>query len=578
MCECASNEGGGRPDAAKPQVSAHTEIKPTTTAIPPQTRAASSAGNQQHRFQEELRKSQAMASEARHEKERALAMLDGLLETAPLGFASVDRQLRFVRVSQFLARTYRIKPEKWIGREVDQVLPAALAHEVAGKLREVLRTGQAIPEAEVCIQDRKTLRHWRVNYFPISTPEGELFGVGMLAIEITAQKHHEAILQEQKDVAERANAAKDHLLAMISHELRVPLAPVLSTVVAMEDDPHHTPAEKLQFQMMRRNVELEARLIDDLLDLTRIARGKLVLQPVPVDLHLIVRNAVEICLSDILGKKLELRLDLKAQQTHLRGDPARLQQVMWNLIRNAVKFTPEGGQVQILTRDRSDGAVRPGGSGIVIEVSDTGMGIEPEKLSRIFDAFEQGDVSVTKRFGGLGLGLTISKSLVEAHGGTLVAHSAGRDAGATFTVTLPGRRRPHRKSTAGEPVEPAVRRLAHILLVDDHADTLSAMRRLLERSGHAVQTATTLADARQVAQQQAIDLLISDIGLPDGSGLELVAELLSAAPGKLKAIALSGYGAEDDIRRSKEAGFHAHLTKPINLGALEAVIAQLMAE
>ncbi|MCA1658895.1 MAG: GAF domain-containing sensor histidine kinase, partial [Verrucomicrobiaceae bacterium] len=232
--------------------------------------------------------------------------------------------------------------------------------------------------------------------------------------------------QKARAEAERANQAKDSFLAMLSHELRTPLTPVLTSVLTLEQEENLPEATRASLQMIRRNVELEARLIDDLLDLTRISKGKVQLSLEVVDAHSLLRNALEICQADIDQKNLSLRTDFSAEKVWLEADPARLQQIFWNLIKNAVKFTPEGGRLGISTGNEN-GQFR-------VEVSDNGMGIDAETLPKIFNAFEQGERT---RLGGLGLGLAISKALVETHHGELTAASPGRDQGATFAASFP---------------------------------------------------------------------------------------------------------------------------------------------
>ena len=247
-----------------------------------------------------------------------------------------------------------------------------------------------------------------------------------------AHDERQQILQRERTAraeAEHANRAKDQFLAVLSHELRTPLTPVLLATSMLEGSPELPPHLAEYAQMIRRNVELEARLIDDLLDLTRITRGKLQLNLTAVDVHEALRRAVEICCAE---RARDLVLDLAAPMHQVRGDAARLQQIFWNLLNNATKFTPVGKPITIRTRNPA------ADSAIEIEISDTGVGIEPQMLPRLFNAFEQGDSMRARTFGGLGLGLAITKALAEAHGGSVTAQSAGRDAGATFTVRLPG--------------------------------------------------------------------------------------------------------------------------------------------
>jgi CheY-like chemotaxis protein len=292
-----------------------------------------------------------------------------------------------------------------------------------------------------------------------------------------------------------------------------------------------------------------------------------------VDAHTLLHQTLEICRSDLHDHRMRLELDLSAPRSHVEADAARVQQVFWNLIKNAVKFSLPGATLAIRTRNEADPA---GGQRLVVEMTDTGIGIEPEVLPRIFDAFAQGEDTLTRRFGGLGLGLTISRSLVEAHGGRLTAASLGRGRGTTFTLELRAADAPaHSDRTSATPAGPTPpRRGLRILLVEDDRTTLQVMLRLLRRQ-HEVKTAETLASALEVGTRQDYDLIISDISLPDGTGLELMRRLRARRP--VKGIALSGLGTDEDLRRSREAGFVAHLTKPVDFPRLEALIQKVAA-
>ncbi|HEX4055111.1 MAG TPA: MASE1 domain-containing protein [Tepidisphaeraceae bacterium] len=393
----------------------------------------------------------------------------------------------------------------------------------------------------------------------------------VVAERMRAHREREQILQRERSArteAEHANRAKDQFLAMLSHELRTPLSPVLLATTLMEDSPDLPGHLSEYVQMIRRNVELERRLIDDLLDLTRITRGKFQLNLTTADVHEVLRRAVEICCA---GRAGDLVLKLAAPRHHIKGDPARLQQVFWNLVNNAAKFTPVGRSITIRSRNVDEQ------SAIEIEVSDTGAGIEPQFLPRLFNAFEQGDTTRARTFGGLGLGLAITKALAEAHGGTVAAHSAGRDAGATFTVRLPVTADvPQRESEPAPKTKPVQKRVqALVLLVEDHEETLQVMAELLRRLGHEVTTASTIKEALKAAGEKPFDLVISDLGLPDGLGYELMRSL--RAGNHLRGIALSGYGMSEDIQLSREAGFAEHLVKPVDLKKLEEAMARVLA-
>jgi len=381
-----------------------------------------------------------------------------------------------------------------------------------------------------------------------------------LATEL--QNRQEELQKTNLELAEKArsNLAKDQFLAMLSHELRTPLTPVLASALALESEPALPDGVHESLQMIRRNVELEARLIDDLLDLTRIDRGKVQLNFDVVDAHILLQNALEICQPEIDRKHLVHSENLGARKVYLRADPARLQQIFWNLINNAVKFTPNEGQIFLSTSNDSEGNLK-------IEIADSGLGIEPEALPKIFDAFEQGGRT---QLGGLGLGLAISKALVEAQDGTITAESAGRNMGSKFTLVFPT------SALAASQLAPAVsartsdRHGIRILLVEDHEDTNRSLTNLLRRRGYHVESAFTLQSALNVSSKGQFDVLISDLALPDGSGIDLVQILRSTRP--IVGIALTGFGREDDIREGREAGFHHHLVKPIDLNRLDSLI------
>ncbi|HET6246842.1 MAG TPA: response regulator [Tepidisphaeraceae bacterium] len=382
------------------------------------------------------------------------------------------------------------------------------------------------------------------------------------------------LLREQaaRAEAEAANRAKDQFLAVLSHELRTPLTAMLLTLTTLEMEAETTPKMRELATVIRRNADLEARLIDDLLDLTRIARGKLELRRELVDVHEQIGFAIRTCCgSDIDSKGLAVTVNAAARKHHVWGDPARLQQVLWNLIKNAAKFTAPGGTLDIQTSNE-EGRIQ-------ISISDNGIGIAPEALPKIFNAFEQADRSITRQFGGLGLGLAICKALVELHGGRAKAASEGLGRGATFTIELPVVSADFTTRGTGDLPETLAdpnRQPVHILLVEDHADTAAAMARLLSRRGYRVHIASRMVDALQIAAHTAFDILISDIGLPDGSGLELIRTLSQRRP--VRGIALSGFGMDEDLERSRSAGFSEHLTKPIDFNRLEVVISRLISE
>jgi CheY-like chemotaxis protein len=369
-------------------------------------------------------------------------------------------------------------------------------------------------------------------------------------------------LQHAKEAAEAANRAKDQFLSVLSHELRTPLTPVLAEMSYLEEVGNLPESIRGNIAMIRRNIETEARLVDDLLDLTRIARGKMRLHFEVVDLNEAIRDVVAMVQNQIDQKGIELTMGLRALTHHVWADADRLQQVLLNLLSNAVKFTPKGGGVAIRTgNDETEEHLR-------LEVSDTGIGIEPQLLPRLFNAFEQGERG--RRHGGLGLGLSITRSLVEMHRGTIQAISAGNDQGTTMVVELPATKPAAARRPAGSLGDHPERLSGfRVLLVEDHEDTRRAMARLLQAIGCTVTAVGTVHEAVKAGEEAEFDLLISDIGLPDGSGTDIMRRLRTR---KIRGIALSGFGQEEDVQRSREAGFEAHITKPINFQALRDTV------
>jgi signal transduction histidine kinase len=388
-----------------------------------------------------------------------------------------------------------------------------------------------------------------------------------LAAGMAERRAAEAAIEQQKAAVEAANRTKDNFLAMLSHELRTPLTPVIAALDGLESAGVQPEERRSAVAMIRRNVELESQLIDDLLDLTRIARDKLQLRFQEMDANEAISNVIDICRSEATAGNLRLQVHLRGEEHFVNADPAKFQQIIWNLLKNAIKFTRADGEIVVSTANPSSHLLE-------ISVRDTGIGMEPEIMERIFDPFEQGDRSFQTRFGGLGLGLAISKSLAEAHGGTLVAQSKGRDQGSTFTLTMktvpPPQKWAPRQTSAPQATS------LRILLVDDHPDTCTALERLLVRRGHLVAATQTMRSAMEAATRNQFDLLISDIALPDGTGIELITCLQAMKP--IRGIAISGFGMNGDIEKSLNAGFTEHLVKPIKVEKLEAAIDRVMAD
>ncbi len=508
-------------------------------------------------------------TEAARRIEREIIFNEKILANMPSGIALVDpASHHFLQANEAFAqmakRFGQLPPERDIHEaSYDEVKIAP-----QDAIEKVLTFGTPFQLLEEPFSDINGMtRYVNVNLLRLQGAQQTIQGV----LYLVEDKTRDVTLRQELI---GANAAKDQFLALLSHELRNPLSPVIAMVGELEASSPGAPETRQALEVIRRNVELEARLIDDLLDVTRIAKGKLQLTFEVASVHEILHRAYEICREEIAAKRQATEFRLRAERTYVEADPARLQQVFWNLIKNAVKFTPAEGRIVIET-------FNPMPEKIEIKITDTGIGIEEEKLGKIFNAFEQGQSSITRRFGGLGLGLAISKAMVTAHGGRIGVTSAGKDKGSTFTVELATVAAPaqaDRDKALRPPRPPRIevdgQTRPRILVVDDHYDTCIGMKMMLERRGYHITLAHSADQALEKAAEQDFDLVISDIGLPDRSGYELMQEL--RATKDLRGIALSGFGMENDVSKAREAGFSQHLTKPINFERLEEAIRNLL--
>ena len=504
------------------------------------------------------------------------ALFAALIEEAPVGVYVVDAQFRIQQINWHALPAFE-KVEPKFGRTLTEVMHIQWGREAGDELAAIFRhtldtgepyTSPGYSNLRADLGVRNTFE-WQLRR--VTLPNGS-HGVVCYFNDITERIRSEQALMQAKTAAESANRSKDDFLAALSHELRTPLNPVLLLASEAAEDPQLSAEVRAQFATIRNNVELEARLIDDLLDLTRITRGKLPLNHQTLDVHEVLGAAIRIVRAEAETKQILLALDFRAEEPFVFGDPVRLQQIFWNVLKNAVKFTPGGGKITVKTFAHFNT--------LLVEIIDTGLGIKPDELKRVFDAFAQGDHADggSHRFGGLGLGLAISQRLAELHSGIIQASSEGRDKGATFTIQLP---LCAKADPQGDPQGPApahdskiVARGRCILLVEDHEPTRTALAHLLTRRHFVVLTAASLAEGRELAGKNKIDLLISDIGLPDGSGHTLMSELRKSCG--LNGIALTGYGMQEDVANSEKAGFVTHLTKPVRIKSLDAALARAL--
>ena len=500
--------------------------------------------------------------------EREVIFNEKILANMPSGIAFVDpASRRFLHANDAFARMAERFGDLPPGRDISEIPSDDVKIAPLGAIDRVLTFGTPFQLTEHPLKDKAGVTHFLdINLLRLQGAQETVQGV----LYLVEDKTRDVTLRQELIAA---NAAKDQFLALLSHELRSPLAPVIAMVGELEAEAPDTQPVREALEVVRRNVELEARLIDDLLDVTRISKGKLQLSFETISIHQILQRAYEICRKEIEAKNLDVEFRLRATDTYVEGDPARLQQVFWNLIKNSVKFTPENGRIIVET-------LNPAPNKIEARIIDTGIGIEREKIDKIFNAFEQGQVEITRRFGGLGLGLSISKALIDAHGGKIHVESPGKDQGATFSVELTAVVTPiggdgeKQDQPADREPERAISSHRRVLVVDDHHDTCIGMKRMLERRGYEITIAHSAEQAVEKVRTENFDLLISDIGLPDRSGYELMREvrLKKDLPG----IALSGFGSEQDVNQAREAGFAEHLTKPINFERLEKTMQSLL--
>jgi len=389
--------------------------------------------------------------------------------------------------------------------------------------------------------------------------------VGAYLRELHLQAENARLYEEVR----AASAAKDEFLAMLAHELRNPLAPIRNAVAILRRLGAPEPRLQAARDMIDRQVTHMARLLDDLLDVSRVTRGKITLAPARLDVREVVRHAVETTRPSMEQRAHQLHVHLAPEPLWVEGDGTRLTQVVGNILANAAKFTPSGGTVEVnvsATGDRAE-----------VRVRDTGVGLVPEALDRVFGLFSQEDVTLDRQQGGLGIGLTLVKRLVELHGGTVEARSAGRGCGSEFVVRLP--LLPPALFLDATPAEdraasPGSR--LRVLIVEDNIDAAESLAALLALDSHEVRIAADGPTALRIAQAAPPDLALVDIGLPEMSGYEVVREMRALPEGqRIAVVAITGYGREEDRERSRAAGFDQHLVKPVDLDALHALLAEV---
>lgn len=470
-----------------------------------------------------------------------------------------------------------------VGKSITMLIPPELLHEEEMILSK-LRRGEGIAHYEtVRVRKDGTRLNISLTVSPIRDLEGNVVGASKIARDITERKRIEAEREEALDreraartEAERVSRLRDDFLATVSHELRTPLNGILGWTQLLRRKPQDNSTHREALEAIERGARAQARIIDDLLDVSRVISGKLRLDVQTVELLPLVESAIDTVRPAADAKEIRIERVLDPAAGPIKGDPARLQQILWNLLSNAVKFTPKGGKVQVhLERVNSH---------LEISVTDTGRGISPEFLPHVFDRFSQADSSITRRHGGLGLGLAVVKHLVELHGGRVWARSPGEGLGASFHVQMPVLAVQHDSIGRMHPAAPSGVRDGicgdvslegvHVLVVDDDPDACAVLRRVLIECHAEVDVATSAREALQKLQNMEASVIVSDIGMPDTDGYEFIREARSRGI-RTPAVAVTAFARAEDRIRAIQAGYNMHVAKPLEPQELIAVIAAL---
>jgi PAS domain S-box-containing protein len=519
-----------------------------------------------------LKRAEADAARASRQRDESFALLDTLLANAPIGLAFLDRDLRYVRINRALAEMNGRPVQDHVGRTVGEMVPE-LWPTLEPAYRRVLETGERIMEREVTGNTPASPsepRHWLASYYPVHTPSGQTLGVGIVVSDVTERMRLREELQQRIDQLGEADRHKNEFLAMLAHELRNPLAPIFNALHIMRLVADDTAAVGQARELLERQVRHLARLVDDLLDVSRITRGKIELRKETVDVTSIVARSVESVRPFIDARRQVLAVSLPRTPIYLEGDPTRLEQILTNLLNNAAKYTDEGGKLW-LSAEREDDEV-------VLCVRDNGMGIEPTLLPRVFDLFTQAERSLDRKQGGLGIGLTLVRRLVEMHGGKVAAASDGAGQGSEFTIRLPAMPalpRPRGQLRPPRDEETAALPPCRVLVVEDNADSAEWLARLLTLWGYEAQIAYDGPTALERWRTDQPEVVLLDIGLPGMNGYQVARRVRElSGPHRPFLLALTGYGQQEDHRRSRESGFDHHLVKPVDPEELKQLLAR----
>jgi PAS domain S-box-containing protein len=481
--------------------------------------------------------------------------------------------------NQGAERIFGYAAQEIIGKHISVLKPPELSEDVI-QILEHIRQGERVNHFET----KRRTKDGRIidvslSVSPIRDCEGKVVGASKVARDITKRKRAEEERERLFAAAEAANRVKDEFLATLSHELRTPLNAILGWARILRTGKVDAQDLEEGLASIERNAQVQSQLVEDLLDISRISSGNLRLDVKRLEIAEVIEAALAAIMPTANAKGIRVHKVLDSLAGPVTGDFARLQQVVWNLLSNAVKFTPKGGQVQVLLERVN--------SHVEVSVIDTGVGIHPEFLPHVFDRFRQADATTTRRHSGLGLGLSIAKQLVEMHGGSIRAKSPGEGQGATFTLTLPiivvhpeytdpEQPRSKEQETAAEMCLDTSLAGLKVLVVDDEPDARDLIRRVLESCEAAVTVATSAAEALELLEAEHPDVIVSDIGMPDEDGYDLIRQVRAKHSAKhIPAAALTAFARTEDRKRALLAGFQTHIAKPVDPDELTAAVASL---
>lgn len=493
---------------------------------------------------------------------QTLDLLEALQRHAPVGIGFMDCDCRFQRVNHELASINGLPMTDLVGRTVADVLPG-LADQLRPLCR-MARDGEPVSKVEIAGTTPASPgeeRHFNVSLYPVRGAEQEVVGVGLVVAEITERKRAEAALREHASMMADLARQKDEFLAMLSHELRNPLAPIRTALELLHRSNATDAVSSNAREVIGRQITHMIRLLDDLLDVARITRGRVSLAKETVDIRRIVADAVDTAAPLLAARRQQLESSVPAAPLLVQADVTRLVQVLVNLLNNASKFSDEGSTIRLSAASQGDSAV--------LRVEDRGAGIPARLLPKIFDLFTQDERSLDRSQGGLGIGLTLVKRITELHGGAVEAHSEGRGRGSTFTVKLPLHVPPRdrRLQPQAAPTRPSTPQ--RCLIVEDNVDAARMLEVALTLEGHEVLVAFDGVSAVDMAAAFRPDVIVLDIGLPGMNGYD-AANAIRQLPGQADVVivGLTGYGQAADYEHSRRAGFDAHLVKPIEIDTL----------